>query len=157
MAKTKKIPAAKIFTIGFAKKSAETFFETLTLHQITELVDVRLHNNSQVFGYTKSPDLKFFLQRICSIEYRHDLKFTPSEEALQLYRQRLISWEDYVEDFARLMRERRVVPHILRSYSDSPEVRYCLLCAEASPINCHRRLVAEKFAEVFEGMEIAHL
>ena len=147
---------AKIFTIGFTKKSAEIFFELLELHRITELIDVRLYNNTQLAGFAKANDLKFFLNRISSIEYTHDLKFTPTEELLKSYRENLITWEDYTAEFAKIMKERRIVPHILTNYSDSPEVRYCLLCTEVSAANCHRRLIAEKFAEVF-GMEIVHL
>lgn len=156
MTNKKNTEPAKIFTIGFTKKSAETFFELLELHKITELVDVRLFNNTQLAGFAKAPDLKFFLNRISRIEYRHDSKFTPTKELFKNYQEKLITWEDYVAEFEKVMQARRIVPHILTNYSDSPEVRYCLLCTEVSAANCHRRLVAEKFAEVF-GMEIVHL
>ena len=156
MTNKKNTEPAKIFTIGFTKKSAETFFELLELHRITELIDVRLYNNTQLSGFAKAPDLKFFLNRIARIEYRHDLKFTPTKELFKNYQEQLITWEDYVAEFEKIMQARRIVPHILTDYSDSPEVRYCLLCTEVSAANCHRRLVAEKFAEVF-GMEIVHL
>lgn len=158
MSKAKKNPtAAKIYTIGFTKKSAEQFFELLELHDITNVIDVRLYNNTQLSGFAKSADLKFFLKRISAIEYKHDLKFTPAEKSLNLYKRGLIDWEDYVKDFETNMNERRIVRHITQNYSDSPEVRYCLLCAEPSANFCQRRLVAEKFAEVFDGMEIIHL
>ena len=156
MANKKNSVPAKIFTIGFMKKSAETFFELLELHRITELIDVRLYNNTQLAGFAKANDLKFFLNRISRIEYRHDLQFTPTKELFKNYQDKLITWEDYVTEFEKIMQARRIVPHILTNYSDSPEVRYCLLCTEVSAANCHRRLVAEKFAEVF-GMEIVHL
>ena len=147
---------AKIFTIGFTKKSAEKFFELLELHGITEIIDVRFNNNSQFYGYAKSSDLKFFLKRISAIEYRYDLKFAPPEDIFKMYQQKLITWEEYAAEFERTLKERRIVPHILTNYSDSPEVRYCLLGTEFSAANCHRLLVAEKFAEVF-GMEIVNL
>lgn len=153
----KETPPAKIFTIGFTKKSAEDFFETLERNEITEVIDVRLYANTQFAGFAKAPDLKFFLRQIASIEYRRDLKFAPTEEMFRSYKQQLISWEDYEKIFAQVMRERHIESHIQLNYSNSPEVRYCLLCAEVSPENCHRRLVAEKFAEVFERMEILHL
>lgn len=156
MANKKNSTPAKIFTIGFTKKSAETFFELLELHNITEVIDVRLYNNTQLAGFSKGTDLKFFLDRISGIEYKHDLKFTPTKELFKNYQENLITWEEYTEEFEHIMKARRIVQHILTNYSDSPEVRYCLLCTEVSPENCHRRLVAEKFAEVF-GMEIVHL
>lgn len=157
MAKTKENPPAKIFTIGFIKKNAETFFETLERNQITDVIDVRLYANTQFAGYAKAPDLKFFLKRVSSIEYRHDLKLAPTEEIFKSYQQQIISWADYEKLFAQAMKERHIESHILRNYSNSPEVRYCLLCTEVSAENCHRRLVAEKFAEVFDQMEIQHL
>ena len=147
---------AKIFTIGVTKKSAETFFELLELHGITELIDVRLFNNTQLAGFAKAADLKFFLKRISSIEYRYDLQFTPPKELFKSYQEKLITWEEYTAEFEKALRERRIIPHILTNYSDSPEVRYCLLGTEVSASNCHRRIVAEKFAEVF-GMDIVHL
>ena len=156
MANKKNSTPAKIFTIGFTKKSAEIFFEILERYNITEVVDVRLYNNTQLAGFSKGSDLKFFLNRISSIEYRHDLKFTPTKELFKNFQEKLITWQEYTAEFERIMQERRIVPHILTNYSDSPEVRYCLLCTEVSAENCHRRLVAEKFAEVF-GMEIVHL
>ncbi len=156
MANKKNSTPAKIFTIGFTKKSAETFFELLELHRITDLIDVRLYNNTQLSGFAKAPDLKFFLNRIARIEYRHDLKFTPTKELFKNYQEKIFTWEDYIAEFEKIMQKRRIVPHIMTNYSDSPEVRYCLLCTEVNPENCHRRLVAEKFAEVF-GMEIVHL
>ena len=156
MANKKNSTPAKIFTIGVNKKSAEIFFELLERYNISEVVDVRLYNNTQLAGFSKGTDLKFFLNRISSIEYRHDLKFTPSKELFKNFQEKLITWEEYAAEFEKLMQTRRIVPHILTNYSDSPEIRYCLLANEVSPANCHRRLVAEKFAEVF-GMEIMHL
>ena len=156
MANKKSSTPAKIFTIGVAKKSAEIFFELLERHNITEVADVRLYNNTQLAGFSKGTDLKFFLNKISSIEYRHDLKFTPTKELFKNFQEKLITWEEYVDEFKKIMQSRRLVPHILTNYSDSPEVRYCLLGTEVSPENCHRRLVAEKFAEVF-GMEIVNL
>lgn len=153
----KDLEPAKIFTIGLAKKSAEVFFETLALHGITDIVDVRLFNNTQFAGFAKAPDLKFFLKRISAIEYRRDLKFTPPKDTLKNYQRELIDWDEYVAQMARKLKERRIEQHIQQNYIHASDVRYCLLCAELSPEKCHRRLIAEKFAEVFEGMEIVHL
>ena len=38
----------KLFTIGFAGKSAETFFDLLRQHNIRNVIDVRLSNRSQL-------------------------------------------------------------------------------------------------------------
>ena len=59
---------AIIYTIGFTKKSAETFFKLLQENNIKRVIDVRLNNSSQLAGFTKGPDLKYFLKTIGNIE-----------------------------------------------------------------------------------------
>lgn len=50
----------KLFTIGFAKKSAEAFFTKLQQTGVKRLVDIRLNNVSQRAGFTKKDDLRYF-------------------------------------------------------------------------------------------------
>jgi uncharacterized protein (DUF488 family) len=61
----------KIYTIGFTKKSAEEFFETLRSSGARRLVDVRLNNVSQLAGFAKKQDLAYFLGKICGMDYVH--------------------------------------------------------------------------------------
>ena len=56
----------KILTIGFTKKSAETFFNRLLDAGVNRLIDVRLNNVSQLAGFTKKDDLRFFTKAICN-------------------------------------------------------------------------------------------
>jgi uncharacterized protein (DUF488 family) len=51
-----------IYTIGFTKKSAESFFSLIKKNEISTLIDVRLNNVSQLAGFAKKDDLKFFLK-----------------------------------------------------------------------------------------------
>ena len=60
-----------VYTMGFAQKNAEHFFELLKKNNVEMLVDIRLNNKSQLAGFTKGQDLKYFLKAICSCEYRH--------------------------------------------------------------------------------------
>lgn len=144
----------KIYTIGFTRRTAEDFFETLEENNIDEVVDVRLHNNSQLASFTKYPDLEYFLRKILNADYRHDLQLAPSKQLFDGYKNKIFDWFDYECEFAKLMYERKISEHIAKNYS--AERKYCFLCAESSPENCHRRLVAEKFAEVFDS-KIIHL
>ena len=66
-----------IFTIGFTKKSAETFFTKLQDAGVARLVDIRLNNVSQLAGFTKRDDLRYFLRAICGIDYLHLPEFAP--------------------------------------------------------------------------------
>jgi uncharacterized protein (DUF488 family) len=58
----------KIFTIGFTKKSAETFFTRLKNAGVKRLIDIRLNNVSQLAGFTKKDDLRYFMKTICNID-----------------------------------------------------------------------------------------
>ena len=42
-----------LYTIGFAKKDARTFFELLRSVNVRKVIDVRLNNVSQLAGFTK--------------------------------------------------------------------------------------------------------
>ncbi len=145
----------KIFTIGFARKTAEEFFETLKDNGVTKIIDVRFKNTSQILGFTKSYDLEYFAQEILKGEYFHDRKFAPSEKILERYKKGIIGWDDYEKEFAELMKYRDIDTYIADKYSDAEN--YCLLCTEVSPEYCHRRLVAEKIRDVLGDVEIVHL
>ncbi|AHE47469.1 TPA: DUF488 family protein [Klebsiella pneumoniae] len=50
----------KLFTIGFTQSSAEDFFTRLKESGARRILDVRLNNRSQLAGFAKQDDLKFF-------------------------------------------------------------------------------------------------
>lgn len=144
-----------IYTIGFAGKSAERFFETLKQHRITRLLDIRIHNNSQLAGFTKQNDLKYFLRTICNAEYQHLPILAPTEELLKAYRSKKIDWSRYEQEFLRLMHERDVAKRISPELFTTPTV---LLCSEPTAERCHRRLVAEYLRQQWEEeVHIVHL
>lgn len=145
----------KVFTIGFTKKTAEEFFSLLENHEVRKIIDVRLYNSSQLLGFSKYPDIKFFTERILGIDYVQDLKFAPTERILDSYKKKYIDWRGYEEAFAALMAKRNIDDYIKKNYAD--ETNFCLLCTEQSPLTCHRRLVAEKIAEILGDVEIFHL
>jgi uncharacterized protein (DUF488 family) len=132
----------KIYTIGFTKKSAQDFFELLKDNKIKKLVDVRLNNSSQLAGFAKGNDLKFFLKEICKIEYEHDTSLAPTKELLDNYKNKKITWQQYEEYFRELLNKRNVI-ETLNSKTKCDYDGICLLCSELSAKNCHRRLVAE--------------
>ena len=145
----------KLFTIGFTKKTAEEFFTTLIANEVKCVIDVRLFNRTQLSGFSKFPDIRYFLKTIADIEYIHDTELAPSPELLRDYKAHQVNWEQYVDIFNDLMLERRVGEHLKIHYTDFD--RYCLLCSESSAKFCHRRLVAELIKDIFEYVEIIHL
>jgi uncharacterized protein (DUF488 family) len=146
--------AMQIYTIGFTRKSAERFFSLIEEHQITRLIDVRLNPRGQLAGFTKQADLAYFLRRIVGCDYRHLEKLAPTEEILADYRKDH-DWPRYEARFEALMDQRDVPETLARGIFE--ERVCCLLCSEAMPDQCHRRLVAEHLARHWPGTEIVHL
>ena len=142
-----------LFTIGFTKKSALVFFDSLKNSGADRVLDIRLNNVSQLAGFTKKNDLAFFLDSICGMEYVHLPILAPSKEILDDYRKRKGSWADYESNFLGLMEERNVKDLISRDLISNA----CLLCSEAKPMYCHRRLIADYFQRVWSDLEIKHL
>lgn len=146
----------KLYTIGFTQKSAEQFFEAIKEAGIELLVDVRLNNRSQLAGFSKGADLAYFLREICNTKYIHCEEFAPTKELLAAYQKGAVSWEAYEERFDAIMERRGAHLKFLPRFTDFERV--CLLCSEASPEHCHRRLVAEKIRSCApEQVEIIHL
>ena len=143
----------RLFTIGFKGKSAETFFSMLKAAGIKKVIDIRLHNQSQLAGYTKRDDLAYFLREICGCRYRHEPLLAPSEELFQNSRDKKITWDQYELQFKALLEERKAHNFIELSELDQA----CLLCSEIKSEQCHRRLVAEYFQKQSGNIEILHL
>lgn len=143
----------KIFTIGFTKKRAEEFFTKLQTNRVESVLDVRRSNSSQLSGFAKKEDLAFFLKDFCQINYHHILELAPSNELLDAYRKKLIGWENYEAEFLRTLSQLNIEEKFdKRLFSNC-----CLLCSEASPHHCHRRLVAEYLRSKWADVEIEHL
>lgn len=144
----------KIFTIGFTKKSAEIFFTRLKNAGVSRLVDVRLNNVSQLAGFTKRDDLRFFTRAICDIDYIHIPELAPTPEILDPYKkQKNGDWDLYERQFLDLMKERKIEEKIPPEVLDGG----CLLCSEEKPHHCHRRLVAEYLRDKWANVEIEHI
>lgn len=144
-----------IYTIGFTKKTAQTFFELLKDNNVEVILDIRLNNTSQLAAFAKYPDIKYFLHKICNIDYIHDTKFCPTELTLKKYKNKEINWNQYVEEFNQTMDKRNIHEYIRLNYSN--DKKFCLLCSESTAEQCHRRLVSNEFKEVFNEIEIVHL
>lgn len=144
----------KIFTIGFTRKNAAEFFGLLRQSKAQRVVDVRLNNTSQLSGFTRRDDLAYFLQEICQMDYQHWPELAPTKEMLYAYRKEHRDWNAYARQFLALMQERRIEQTIPKETIEGAG----LLCSEAHPGHCHRRLVAEYLSEAWGGgLEIVHL
>lgn len=144
----------ELFTIGFTGKPAKKFFELLKSSRAKRIVDVRLNNVSQLSGFAKRDDLKYFAHEICDMDYVHILDLAPTKKILDDYKKQGGDWRVYEQQFLRLMEER----HIESSVGMEIINGGCLLCSEDKPEQCHRRLVAEYLKIHWNGdFTIRHL
>lgn len=144
----------KIYTIGFTKKSAQQFFELLKKNHIECLVDIRLHPDGQLSGFSKKDDLAYFLWELNRCDYRHMPNLAPTDDILKEYRSDK-NWNKYELAFEALM-DTRAIPSIL-DQTLFEEKTCCFLCSEDTHDKCHRRLVVERLKNSWSDVEIVHL
>ena len=148
------MPSAAVSTIGFTKTTAEGFFERLLESGVKRIIDVRLHNTSQLAGFAKSDDLAYFLKKIGGIEYVHELLLAPTDAMLKAYKKEKGDWDAYEARFMTLMAKRQIENRLKPEMLDGT----CLLCSEATPHHCHRRLVCEYLNDKWNGaLGVRHL
>lgn len=145
---------ATVSTIGFTKSTAEGFFERLMKAGVKKVVDVRLHNTSQLAGFAKADDLAYFLKKVGGIQYTHQPLLAPTDPMLKAYKKEKGDWRAYEERFLALMSDRQIENRFKPEMFDGA----CLLCSEAKPYHCHRRLVCEYLNDKWGGtLEVHHL
>lgn len=64
-----------------------------------------------------------------------------------------MSWPEYEQKYMQLLGDRDASQFIDMALFD----RACLLCSEATPEHCHRRLLAEYIGRLFPDLLIVHL
>lgn len=145
--------SVQLFTIGFAKTTAEQFFKLLRGAGVKRIIDVRLNNTSQLSGFSKKEDLRFFLREVGGIDYIHVPELAPTQEILDAFKKHRGSWSVYEQEFNALMSKRGIENVISRDTASLG----CLLCSEKKPHHCHRRLVAEYLKKHWGKVDTEHL
>ena len=143
----------RIFTIGYANKTARQFFSILKQAGIKKVIDVRLYNTPPLAGFTKKQDIEYFLQAIVGAEYIHMPIMAPTKQLLNSYKKGLISWQQYETQFKSIIAQRQIEKNLIPQDMDMS----CFLCSEATADNCHRRLVTEYLAGLWANISIIHL
>lgn len=147
----------RLLTIGFTQKTAEQFFGLLEAAGTKKVLDIRENRSGQLSGFAKEQDLRFFLPRLIGAEYEVEPLLAPSPAIRDAYKTTK-DWDAYERSFMALIDERRLGELI------QPErfaVPTAMLCSEPTPEKCHRRLLAEYFADRWRPLgytvEIEHL
>lgn len=143
-----------LYTIGFSGKPARQFFQLLQENGVDLVVDIRLRPDGQLSGFAKKADLAYFLESLNQCGYVHVPVLAPSAEILDDYRKDK-NWRRFRERFEQLIDERDIPNSLDRSQFEKH--RACLLCSEHKPEQCHRRFVADRLAERWNGVTIHHL
>lgn len=140
-----------IYTIGYTGFTIDGFIETLKLHQINVVIDVRSSPYSERYpDYNKNaiePKLKEN-----GIYYRNYVsEFGARQENVNFYS------EEGCLDFALFAQSEQFLSGVEKiKNSVSKGYNIVLLCAEKEPIQCHRTiLVARVFSDL--GYKIIHL
>jgi uncharacterized protein (DUF488 family) len=120
----------------------EKFIALLKQHGIDAVVDVRLRNEGRYYKFASGKHIKALVESH-GIAYVHELRFAPTAEMIRRYRKDG-DWPAYEQAYYGLMIARNILAvwqEVAGQFS-----RPCLLCAEKSPVEYHRRLLAECFA-----------
>ena len=89
----------KVFTIGFTKKTAEEFFCRLIRAGVKRVIDIRLNNVSQLAGFAKRDDLRYFLRTIVRIWRQRSRSWTLSRRAREAGRfTRVTFWHCFPQE-----------------------------------------------------------
>jgi uncharacterized protein (DUF488 family) len=148
------LPEIDIATIGFTKTTASRFFECIKQARVKKVIDVRLHNTSQLAGFAKADDLTYFLKAICHVAYVQEPLLAPTDEILKAYKCDRGDWSLYQTQFMKLVADRKIENRLQPAELQDT----CLLCSEATPHHCHRRLVCEYLNEKWGGrLKVRHL
>ncbi|NPV90139.1 MAG: DUF488 domain-containing protein [Firmicutes bacterium] len=144
----------RLCTIGFAKKPLERFVSLLQDARVTRLVDIRLHNTSQLAGFAKKEDLEYIM-RLVGIGYVHDVSLAPDEGLFEDYKHKRVDWKGFQTRYTGLLQERGVERRLDEILGDGVS---CLLCSEEKAEQCHRGLLANYLRELRPGeIEVLHL
>ena len=134
-------------------RGRESFFSLLKQADIRKVVDVRLYNTSQLAGFTKRRDIKYFLKTIVGADYVHLPIMAPIKRLLNDYKKGVVSWQQYESGFKTIIAGRQIEKCIGLGDMDMA----CFLCSEATAEKCHRRLVVEYLAGCWQDVLIEHL
>jgi uncharacterized protein (DUF488 family) len=143
-----------LFTIGYQRRPLSELIGLLQEAGVDGIIDIRLRNTSHLAGYTKRDDLAFLLREGFGIAYEHRPDLAPTAEIFDAYMEDH-DWSTYEDRFPALLKQRQVesVGQEILTHYRAP----CLLCREATPEHCHRRLVAEYWSEHIPDLTIVHL
>ena len=136
----------KFYTIGYGGRKAQEFLDLLRQKGIKVIVDVRLRPDRASMGSyvrAKSPD-KGIQKLLATV----DIQYISLLELGNVF----LEDADWRERYRNLLER---AGDLLTQRLEITSFPFCLMCAEKSPAECHRSLIAEYLAR--KGYEVEHI
>lgn len=147
----------KIYTCGFTKWSALPFFEYLKQNNITSLIDIRRFPNSQLAGFTKQNNFRYFLKELSNCAYYHFENLAPNTEDFKQYRKKEITWEVFASRYNKKISSENSKHEIENLMFIAKNENIMLLCSEEHHEFCHRNLLAAHLKKIENNLKIWHV
>jgi uncharacterized protein (DUF488 family) len=135
-----------IYTIGYGGRKPEELLQRLKEKEIRAVADVRLRPDRSSMGiYAKSKDPAKGIEGLLAKE---GIQYVSLVELGNVF----LDSEDWMDRYTRLL---LLAGDLLTLRLRDIPTPYCLLCAEKSAVQCHRKLIADYLAK--QGHSIEHL
>jgi uncharacterized protein (DUF488 family) len=142
-----------LYTVGHSTRSLQQFFDLLTPHGITALVDVRRYPGSRRYPHFGKDALAASLVAI-AVLYRHDPDLGGRREPRADSGN--MAWRNaQFRGYADYMQSPEFAAALARLIELGAERPTAIMCAEAVPWSCHRQLIAD--ALVARGIAVRHI
>jgi uncharacterized protein (DUF488 family) len=143
-----------LYTIGHSNISPEQFITILKQYNITDLFDIRAVPRSRYVTWANSPQLSALLQEN-HIKYIHFMPLS-GRRPLAINSPNTALPENGFRSFADYMQADEFIGALNKLEKFIKEKpRVVLMCAEASPSNCHRQFISD--ALLARKVEVLHI
>lgn len=146
--------APRVFTIGHSTRSFDDVLEMLRANGVNQLVDVRAYPSSRTFPQWDQDAIEAALPTDIGYRWLRDLggrRHTPAGVETPNGGWRVKAFRDYADHMA-TVEFRAGLAELLTLASESVPA---IMCSEAVPWRCHRRLVTD--ALIVAGVEVANI
>jgi alkylated DNA nucleotide flippase Atl1 len=145
---------ATVLTIGHSTRSFDEVLSMLRVNDITDLVDVRAFPSSRTFPQWNRDAIVDALPDDLEYHWVRELggrRHTPAGQPTENGAWRVKAFRDYADHMA--------TPEFARGLAELTRLagsgRPAIMCSEAVPWRCHRRLIAD--ALIVDGVEVEHI